>query len=116
MKEKSAPPYSHCDPTDALHEIHRVLKPGGQFVFMEHTLDDNADSWRRAIQERIAPVWSIVGDGCAFRDVATELETELSSLMSLDIEKFEADFVPAAVAFVKPHLRGVATKLEQQSE
>ena len=96
--------------TDALHEIHRVLKPGGKFVFMEHTLDEDEQSWRRAIQERIAPVWRIVGDGCAFRDVATELNTELASLMDLKIEKYEAEFVPAAVAFVKPHLRGVATK------
>ena len=41
---------------DALREIHRVLKRGGQFVFLEHVLaSPDADPWRRSVQDAIEP-------------------------------------------------------------
>eukprot|EP00179_Madagascaria_erythrocladioides_P003320 CAMPEP_0198314880 /NCGR_PEP_ID=MMETSP1450-20131203/5357_1 /TAXON_ID=753684 ORGANISM="Madagascaria erythrocladiodes, Strain CCMP3234" /NCGR_SAMPLE_ID=MMETSP1450 /ASSEMBLY_ACC=CAM_ASM_001115 /LENGTH=237 /DNA_ID=CAMNT_0044017965 /DNA_START=62 /DNA_END=772 /DNA_ORIENTATION=+ len=58
-----------------LAEIHRVLRPGGKFVFLEHVL---ADAERHgaavaAVQRAVAPVFFVVGDGCTFRDIAAEL-------------------------------------------
>ncbi|MCB1685700.1 MAG: class I SAM-dependent methyltransferase [Pseudomonadales bacterium] len=46
----------------ALREMHRVLKPGGNFYFVEHGLapDGNVRSWQR----RIEPLWKIIGGGC----------------------------------------------------
>jgi ubiquinone/menaquinone biosynthesis C-methylase UbiE len=45
----------------ALAEVRRVLRPGGEFIFLEHGLspDPPVARWQR----RINPVWKIVGDG-----------------------------------------------------
>lgn len=50
------------DPSSALQEIRRALKPGGQVVFAEHGMspDANVARW----QARINPVWKVIGGGC----------------------------------------------------
>ncbi|AZB73294.1 class I SAM-dependent methyltransferase [Synechococcus elongatus] len=47
---------------EALSEIARVLKPGGQFVFLEHGLSDrpNVQRW----QHRLTPLNKLLADGC----------------------------------------------------
>jgi ubiquinone/menaquinone biosynthesis C-methylase UbiE len=46
----------------ALAEIHRVLKPGGEFHFIEHVRYGNRlGAW---FQDRIEPLWVRVGGGC----------------------------------------------------
>lgn len=57
--------YSLCtipDPVKALHEIRRVLKPGGRLLFSEHgrAPDVNVAKW----QDRLDPVWNIFSGGC----------------------------------------------------
>jgi ubiquinone/menaquinone biosynthesis C-methylase UbiE len=42
----------------ALEEIKRVLKPGGNFVFLEHAAAAEGTSTRRW-QDRINPIWRI---------------------------------------------------------
>lgn len=46
----------------ALREIYRVMKPGGEFRFVEHGLSDNpkVQKW----QNRLNPIQRVVGDGC----------------------------------------------------
>ncbi len=46
----------------ALEEIKRVLKPGGNFVFLEHAAAAEGTSTRRW-QNRISPIWRIMGIG-----------------------------------------------------
>ncbi|MBD0336447.1 MAG: class I SAM-dependent methyltransferase, partial [Cyanobacteria bacterium Co-bin13] len=47
---------------NALSESHRVLRPGGKFVFVEHGLseDPKVQTW----QNRLTPIQKVIGDGC----------------------------------------------------
>lgn len=50
------------DAAAALQEMRRVLKPSGQFVFVEHgrAPEENVRRW----QNRLNPVWKRIGGGC----------------------------------------------------
>lgn len=53
---------SIADPLQALKEMHRVLKPDGTFVFLEHGLSDDPKVARW--QHILTPIQRIVGCGC----------------------------------------------------
>jgi ubiquinone/menaquinone biosynthesis C-methylase UbiE len=74
--------YTLCsipDPAAALHEVRRVLKPGGQFLFCEHGRAPDASLARW--QDRIQPLWMPMAGGCHLdRDVPALLrEARLSA-------------------------------------
>jgi len=50
------------DPARALAEMKRVLKPRGQFIFIEHGLapDGRVMAW----QNRVTPLWRQIAGGC----------------------------------------------------
>ena len=50
------------DVTDALVELRRVLRPGGELRFLEHVLADRGPL--RFLQRLAAPVYSRMPDGC----------------------------------------------------
>jgi SAM-dependent methyltransferase len=57
------------DPGLVLREMQRVLKPGGELLFVEHGLapDRGVAAW----QQRLTPLWKRIGGGCHLdRDVA----------------------------------------------
>lgn len=50
------------DQRSMVAEIHRILAPGGRFVFVEHVASDQPVI--RRLQRAIRRPWGIVGDGC----------------------------------------------------
>ncbi len=49
-------------PADALHHVRRVLKDGGQLLFIEHgrSHDRSVMAW----QDRLTPIWKRIAGGC----------------------------------------------------
>jgi ubiquinone/menaquinone biosynthesis C-methylase UbiE len=74
----------------ALGEMRRVLKPGGQLLFVEHGLapEQNVQKW----QHRLTPVWKRIGGGCHLdRPIRTLVETA-----GFDIVALENSYLPRA--------------------
>jgi ubiquinone/menaquinone biosynthesis C-methylase UbiE len=74
----------------ALGEMRRVLKPGGQLLFVEHGLapEESVRKW----QNRLTPLWKAIGGGCHLnRPIRNLIETAGFSITAL-----ENSYVPRA--------------------
>lgn len=87
-----------------LAEIRRVLRPGGQFLFLEHVLSD--DPGRQRWQRRLTPLQRVVGVGCHLdRDSAAMVRAA-----GFDLPAVAQEQEPAfgAMAPLVPLIAGVA--------
>ena len=90
------------DQDRAIAEIRRVLRPGGQLLFIEHVRSHDAKTARW--QDRVLPVWRFMCHGChPNRDTAAALTR---AGFTLEVESWE---LPKAPAIVRPVVEGVAT-------
>ena len=90
------------DPEAALDEVARVLKPGGEFRFLEHV---RADGWVARVQDIVTPVWRLGVAGCHLnRDTTTTFRTDDR------FEVGELDEPDIAVLPVMPFIRGTLVR------
>ncbi|MBA3743764.1 methyltransferase domain-containing protein [Sporichthya sp.] len=93
------------NPEQALSEIHRVLKPGGTLVVLEHVEAPDEAKLHRW-QHRIGPVWTKVAAGCVLtRDTATTVEKAGFTFSSLENLRELPGWMP-----ISPMIQGVATR------
>ncbi len=83
--------YTLCTIPDAMKavgEMRRVLKPGGRLLFSEH--GKAPDATVRKWQDRINPMWKVIGGGCNLnRDIP-----DLIRSGGFDIEELDEMYLP----------------------
>lgn len=94
-----------ADETRALAELHRVLRPGGKLLFLEHVAaEDNPG--RLAWQRRVEPVWSWLAEGCH----VTRRTGQAIRDAGFVVEREERASMRKAPPWIRPTVRGVAVK------
>jgi ubiquinone/menaquinone biosynthesis C-methylase UbiE len=88
----------------ALAEIHRVLKPGGRFLFLEHGL--SPEPRVRKWQKRLNWLQMRLADGCHLDRNIREL-VAAQPFSSMDVREFYVDDVPRTHGYI---YRGCAVK------
>jgi SAM-dependent methyltransferase len=92
-----------------LRQVLRVLRPGGRFVFIEHVAAPRGTRLRRW-QDRIAPLWRALGDGCCpNREIWAAIEN--AGFADVRIEHFH---VAVPLPLEALHISGVATKAAER--
>ncbi|XP_041358883.1 methyltransferase-like protein 7A isoform X1 [Gigantopelta aegis] len=88
-----------------LSEVLRILRPDGQFYFMEHVAD-RPGTFRRKMQNWFTPAWQVVADRCRLNSDA-RVALDEAGFTSVRITDFA---FPTWFWLIKPWMYGVATK------
>lgn len=93
------------DPARVLSELRRVLRPGGQALFLEHgrAPDASVAKW----QDRIEPLWKPMAGGCHLtRPISSAVEAS-----GFEVEPVGEGYTPGAPRFAGWMEWGVARKV-----
>jgi ubiquinone/menaquinone biosynthesis C-methylase UbiE len=92
------------DPSRALQEIRRVLKPTGRFIFLEHVRSPDPELARW--QDRLDRPWGWVAGGChPNRPTLEAIESA-----GFDVIELERRDLPDIPRLVKPNILGFAAR------
>ena len=92
-------------PERALREIHRVLKPDGRFVFLEHVAAEDRPQ-RLKWQRRVEPFWKRISGGCHL----TRRTADAIVAAGFTVADVRRESMRKAWPLVRPTIRGVARK------
>lgn len=99
------------DPSQAVQEVVRVLKPGGRFIFMEHVCASRTrhGAWPVFVQRALVAsgMWALFGDGCQLTRHTEQTVRQASGWERVECERVELSHAPS---FMAPHIIGVAYK------
>jgi SAM-dependent methyltransferase len=91
------------DQDRALAEIRRVLKPGGQYLFLEHVRSNDPKITRR--QDRMEGLWGVIAFGChPNRETLPRIESAFA------VEEVERNEMPMGPKIVRPYVLGRARR------
>jgi ubiquinone/menaquinone biosynthesis C-methylase UbiE len=99
---------SIADVAAALREMHRVLKPGGRLLFVEHGRAPEAGVQRW--QDRLTPLWRRLAGGCHLNRAAAELV----AAAGFRIDRLESGYMSGPKLFTYMY-EGVAVRSDDGS-
>jgi ubiquinone/menaquinone biosynthesis C-methylase UbiE len=79
---------SIAEPSRALKEMRRVLRPGGRLIFVEHGLSPHAGV--RSWQNRLTPIWRRLAGGCHLNRKMDDLIRDAG----FSIDELQTGYIP----------------------
>lgn len=92
-------------PDKALSEIHRVLRPNGKLIFIEHVAASNNPK-RLKWQHRLEPLWKKIACGCHL----TRNTEETIIKAGFKVDKITHQSIRGVPPIVRPSIKGIAIR------